>query len=119
VAWEIEYYETERGKCPVEEFIDRLDVKSKAKLARTIDLLEQFGADLGMPYARHVEGELWELRTRLGSSQFRIIYSRSGSRTFILLHGFVKKTGRMPKRDLKIAKDRWGDFLSRKKRGQI
>jgi len=39
-VWEIEYYETRRGKCPVQEFIDYLDNRAKAKIARTIDLLE-------------------------------------------------------------------------------
>jgi hypothetical protein len=48
-TWGVEYYETRRGKCPVREFIDHLDIKAKAKIARTIDLLEQFGIDLEMP----------------------------------------------------------------------
>lgn len=56
--WEIEFYETGKGKRPVQEFIDRLDTKSRAKIARAVDLLEQFGVDLGMPYAKHVEREL-------------------------------------------------------------
>jgi hypothetical protein len=59
MAWEIEYFETERGRCPVQEFIDSLDARSKAKIARTLDLLEEFGVRLGMPYAKHVEGDLW------------------------------------------------------------
>ena len=61
MAWEIEYFETGKGRCPVQEFIDTLDTRSKAKIARTLDLLEEFGIKLGMPYAKHVEGDLWEL----------------------------------------------------------
>jgi hypothetical protein len=45
----VEYYEVREGICPVREFIDSLDVKAKAKMVRTIDLLEEFGIDLGMP----------------------------------------------------------------------
>jgi phage-related protein len=74
MSWEIEYFETGKGRCPVQEFIDSLDTRSKAKIARTLDLLEEFGIKLGMPYAKHVEGDLWELRTRAGSNQYRIIY---------------------------------------------
>jgi hypothetical protein len=68
MSWKIEYFETAKGKCPVQEFIDSLDTRSKAKIARTLDLLEEFGIKLGMPYAKHVEGDLWELRTRAGSN---------------------------------------------------
>ena len=113
--WELEYYETGRGKCPFQEFIDSLDARSKAKIARTIDLLEQFGIDLGMPYAKYVEEELWELRTRVGTNQYRIIYFLFTGRVFILLHGFVKKSGRIPERELKIARNRRDDFLWRKR----
>ena len=53
--WNIEYYQSEAGEVPVAEFIHSLDAKSRAKIARTLDLLEEFGIDLGMPYARHLE----------------------------------------------------------------
>jgi hypothetical protein len=47
MAWEIEYFETGKGRCPVQEFIDSLDTRSKAKIARTLDLLEEFGIKPG------------------------------------------------------------------------
>ncbi|MBI2957623.1 MAG: type II toxin-antitoxin system RelE/ParE family toxin [Chloroflexi bacterium] len=52
--WQVEYYETSKGRRPVADFIESLDVKSRAKIARTVDLLEEFGTDLGMPYAKHL-----------------------------------------------------------------
>ncbi|MEW6142464.1 MAG: hypothetical protein AB1597_04810 [Chloroflexota bacterium] len=52
VVWEISYYESPDGKHPVKDYIDSLDAKSQAKVARTIDLLEEFGIKLGMPYAK-------------------------------------------------------------------
>lgn len=116
MAWEIEYFETAKGRRPVQEFIDSLDTRSKAKLARTLDLLEEFGIKLGMPYAKHVEGDLWELRTRAGSSQYRIIYFLYSGGVFILLHGFSKKSGAIPQRDLRTARDRRADFLARRRR---
>ena len=114
--WEVQYYETGRGECPVQEFIDCLGNRAKAKIARTIDLLEKFGIHLGTPYVKHVEGKLWELRIRVGTNQYRIIYFLLTGKVFVLLHGFAKKSGRVPKRDLKIARVRQDDFLSRRRR---
>jgi len=115
-VWTIEYYQSEAGRSPVKEFIDSLDIKSKARVARTLDLLEEFGTDLGMPYAKHLEKQLWELRVRHGRNRYRIIYFLATGQTFVLLHGFTKKTGPVPRSDLETAEQRQGDYLSRRKR---
>ena len=111
----VEYYEVSEGDYPVKEFIDSLDIKAKAKMARTIDLLAEFGIDLGMPYAEHVEGKLWELRTRLSTNRYRIIYFLDANKTFILLHGFTKKTKKVSKFDLEIARNRMSVYVSRRR----
>jgi phage-related protein len=116
IVWEIEYFETANGRRPVQEFVDSLDRRSKAKIARTLDLLEEFGVNLRMPYAKHVEGDMWELRTRVGSNQYRIIYFLYTGGAFILLHGFMKKSGQIPQRDLRTARDRRAEFLKRGRR---
>jgi phage-related protein len=115
MPWTIEYYQSVNGKHPVEEFIDSLEKKSQARIARTIDLLGEFGIDLGMPYARYLEKQLWELRVRLGRNRYRIIYFLPVGTTFILLHGFSKKTDVVPKADLETAKNRRDDYLSRRR----
>ena len=48
---EIEFYETEDGKCPLEEYLDSLEPKLLAKTLRTIDLLENNGTSLRGPYS--------------------------------------------------------------------
>ena len=103
------------GKRPVEEFIDSLDAKSRAKVARTLDLLEEFGISLGMPYARHLEKQLWELRVRHGRSQYCIIYFLYTGQTFVLLHGFTKKARTVQRTDMEIAESRLNDYLSNRR----
>ena len=110
--WDIEYYQSATGKSPVAEFIDSLDAKSRASIARTLDLLEEFGISLGMLYARHLEKQLWELRVRHGRNRHRIIYFLDTGQTFILLHGFTKKTGPVPRADMEMAESRRDDYLS-------
>jgi len=116
--WEIEYYQSADGGFPVKDFIDSLDVKAKAKVARTIDLLEEFGIDLGMPYAEHIEGKLWELRIRLSSNRYRIIYFLDEGRAFVMLHGFVKRTEKISKVDLATARKRLSGYVSRRRQGK-
>ena len=117
MLWSIEFYESGNSKYPVEEFINSLEVKSQARIARTLDLLEEFGIELGMPYARYLEKQLWELRARLGRNRYRIIYFLASGKTFILLHAFSKKTDTVSRDDLEIAKNRRDDYLSRRRKG--
>jgi len=69
-----------------------------------------------MPYARHLEKQLWELRVRHGSNRYRIIYFLHTGQTFVLLHGFAKKTGPVPRADMEIAESQRADYLSRRRR---
>jgi phage-related protein len=113
-VWNIEYYESAAGKRPVEEFIDSLDAGSQVRIARTFDLLEEFGIRLDMRYARHLEKNLWKLRVRQGRNRYRIIYFSHIGQTFVLLHGFAKKPGTVPRADIEIALNRRDDYLSRR-----
>ncbi len=117
MIWNIEFYESASGKYPVDEFINSLEVKPQVRIAKTLDLLEEFGIELGMPYTKYLEKQLWELRIRLGRNRYRIIYFLHTERSFILLHGFSKKTDAVSRADIEIAKNRRDDYLSRRRKG--
>ncbi len=57
----IEFYDMEDGKCPVQEFMDSLKPKMKAKTFRTIDLLEANGPMLREPYSAPIGDGIFEL----------------------------------------------------------
>jgi len=65
-----------------------------------------------LPYVKHLRGKLWELRVRAGRRAYRIIYFAYVGRRFILLHGFLKKTQKMSRRELEMAERRMSDFLT-------
>ena len=94
--WKIEFYTIEKDKSPVADFIRNLITKERAKIARYIDLLKENGIDLKFPFTLKISGEkykdLWELRIKFSSNIIRIIYFLHIGNTFILLHGFRKKT---------------------------
>ena len=115
MLWNIEFYEAPNGKYPVAEFIDSLEIKPQARIAQTLDLLEEFGIELGMPYTKYLEKQLWELRIRVERNRYRIIYFLHTEKTFILLHGFTKKTSAVSRADIETAKNRRDDYLSRRR----
>ncbi len=88
----------------IEDFISKLDKVTIAKTLRTLDLLERFGNKLGMPHSKKIDNNLFELRIR-GKKEVRIIYCFHKN-TIILLNGFIKKTNKIPKRSLLLAKNR-------------
>ena len=95
--YEIEFYDTEDGKCPVQDFIDSLDAKMKAKTLRTIDLLEANGPSLREPQSGPMEDGIFELRTKQSSNITRIFYFFYVGKKAVLTNGFVKKTQKPPK----------------------
>ena len=85
----------------LEEFISGLEKPTIAKVLRTLDLLEKFGNELGMPHSKPIKEGLLELRIR-GVQEIRIIYMFH-KRSAVLLHGFTKKTQKLPTKHLSIA----------------
>lgn len=85
----------------IEIFLAKLEKPVVAKVLRTIDLLEHFGNQLGMPHSKNIGHKLFELRIR-GQQEIRLIYAFSGNRA-VILHGFVKKSQRTLQKELIVA----------------
>lgn len=105
--WEVEYYkETVNKPSPVKEFIDKLGTENKkaqAKVLRSLLLLSEYGLDLGFPHISNISKKLWELRVSFGNNHYRILFTIVSNRVIILLHGFLKKTSKIPDKELRIA----------------
>jgi len=85
----------------VEKFIQSLEKQTIAKIIHAIDLLGKFGNELGMPHSKKISDKLFELRI-LGRQNIRIIYAYH-DRKIVLLHGFVKKSFGIPKKEINLA----------------
>ena len=114
--WKVILYTTEKGDNPVGDFVSSLPKKEEAKVYREIDLLQQEGIYLNFPHSSNIDSYkgLRELRIRFSLKRIRIIYFLYVRNTFVLLHGFIKKTKRLPRRELEIAYERMKDYLRRK-----
>ncbi|MBR1759335.1 MAG: type II toxin-antitoxin system RelE/ParE family toxin [Lachnospiraceae bacterium] len=111
--FQVEFYETEDKKKPIEEFLDSLDNKMAAKMIGLMEILEEKGTELRMPYSEHLEDGIFELRCKLGNNITRALYFFYVGKKIIVTNGFVKKTQKTPRGEVKLAKERRADWIRR------
>jgi phage-related protein len=104
-------YRTAAGRRPIREFIDRLsDVDAAAVIAAMKDVRET-----GLAAARHLRGEIYEVRADGDRQTFRILFAPEGRRSQVLLalEGFSKKTQKTPSEKIELAERRLADWRRR------
>jgi phage-related protein len=111
--WAVVSYRDARGRIPVDDYLDTLQVKDRARVLRTIGLLEEYGPTLRMPHARHLRGKVWELRVDARPSSYRVLYAAVPGGQFVLLHVFAKRGEKTPGGEMEMAERRLADFLAR------
>lgn len=113
-SWKIELYKSQSGEIPVKEFIDGLEIRAQAKVHNTLELLKQYGLQTGSTRTKKLTGtDFWELRI-LGGDNLRIFYIAVQDKTFLLIHGFKKKSQKTPSKEIKIANLRLQEYRSKK-----
>lgn len=88
-----------------EKFFEETEPIDRPKVTRIFELLKLHGNNLGLPFSKSLGGGLFELRV-MGRRHLRYIYVFYSDRTWIL-HGFVKKTDKISKKDLAYAKEQF------------
>lgn len=110
---EIQFYKDELGRVPVEDFLDKLDIKMRQKMLRSIQALQEMGIFLRMPLSESLDDGIFELRAKVGSNISRVMYFFIVGNRAVLTHGFVKKTQKTPPRELAKAKKIRDDYMRR------
>lgn len=111
--FDIEFYQLPNGKKPVEDFLDGLDTKMRAKALHSLSVLAEFGNQLREPYSKQVGNGLFELRIKFASDISRIFYFFVVDNKIILTNGFVKKTMKTPKAELDLARKYKAEYEGR------
>lgn len=101
MSWDVVLFETSRGECPVEEFLNLQQKSAKVKIGHLFDLLTKHGHMLGVPHAKRLMPDLYELRVR-GKEELRIFYTFR-KKEVILLHAFKKQTQKTPHKEIDTA----------------
>ena len=105
------FYETPSGARPVAEFIDGLTDSDAARVLAAMNEVRQ----LGLIAARHLDGEIYEVRVDGRNQTFRVLFATEGRYNHILLalEGFSKKTRRTPPQLIQTATQRLAEWRAR------
>lgn len=92
---------------PVDAEIAALPPGLQARVVRLLEMIENVGLErLREPHVKHLDGALWELRAKAPEGIARGIYVVITDRRVIVLHVFVKKSQKLPRRSLELARSR-------------
>jgi len=89
--FDVDFYDLADGTKPASNFLLSLPTKMKAKMTRTIAMLELGGTALREPHSKHLSDGIFELRAKVGSDITRVLYFFVVGRRIIITHGFIKK----------------------------
>ena len=116
--YKVWFYRDKNGKSEIVEYLDNLkergetsktDRISRDKILAYIGALEQYGTRIGEPIVKHIDGDIWELRTLKN----RIFFFYWKDNKFVFLHHFVKKTKKTPPKEIEQARIKMNDFIER------
>lgn len=100
----VRFFRSEQGREPVRDWLKGLSEQDRKTIGDDIRTV-QFGWPIGMPLVEKLEAGLWEVRSKLLDGIARVLFTVHEGEA-ILLHGFVKKSRKIPKDDLDTARRR-------------
>jgi phage-related protein len=102
-------YRTASGARPVKVFLDTLsDEEAASVVAAMKDVAER-----GLDRARHLRGDVYEVRADSDRRAFRILFSQETKFILLSLSVFSKKSQTTPPRELALADARLRDWRER------
>jgi len=114
----VEFYEDKSGESEVRDYIEQLVIDSetnknarinKNKIFSYIKALQEYGTRIGEPIVKHIEGDLWELRPLSN----RIFFFYWKDNKFVLVHHYIKKSQKAPKKEIMKAMYNIKDWIER------
>jgi phage-related protein len=91
----------------VDEELASLPADMRARFMRIAGLIETMGLEkIGEPHVKHLKGALWEVRMAGRSGISRALYVTARQKRVVVLRVFVKKSRKMPAREIKLALQR-------------
>jgi len=97
------FYCEQGGKMPVKGWLDKLDPECQDDVIAGLKDLRDLGNELLRPQSAPLREGIRELRVKSDKKHHRILYFLDTGKLVVLLHGLIKKTRKVPERDIKLA----------------
>lgn len=106
-------YRTEGGASPVRDFIISLDERDARAILAEMEIVRR----RGLTAARHLHGDIYEVRAESETHSFRVLFATEGrfSQVLLALEAFQKTTRRTPPALITLAERRLADWRQRGK----
>ncbi|MEX2261540.1 MAG: type II toxin-antitoxin system RelE/ParE family toxin [Bryobacteraceae bacterium] len=102
MAWIVELLDAR-----VRDELEALPADMKARFRRIVELIQGHGLEqMRERHVKHLEGTLWEMRMKGKDGISRAIYVTARGRRMVVVRVFVKKTQKMPRREIELALER-------------
>ncbi len=82
-----------------------------ANFLHIAEMIEELGPNLGKPYVGALGKGLFEIRAKGREGIGRSVYCMVKGREIVILHSFIKKSQKTPKKDLDLARKRMKEIL--------
>ncbi len=101
MKWQIDFYSDKILQ-------DTYDLPDKilSKLLHIFDLISAYGPNLGKPYTKYLGEGLFEIRAKGEEGIGRSLFCYAVGKRIVILSSFVKKSQKIPKHELDVAKER-------------
>jgi phage-related protein len=104
------FYCDEKGNAPFFEWFDRLPEKAQDKCTVRIERLKECGHGLRRPETDYLRDDIFELRFKHQSINYRVLYFFHGRQLVVLSHGITKLRARVPDKEIITAVERMNKF---------
>lgn len=105
------FYRENDGSVPVLAWLRGLPAKAQDKCRIRLERLHELGHELRRPEADYLRDEIYELRIRLGTVNYRMLYFFHGQAAAVVSHGLAKEAA-VPAREIELARRRRLFFLA-------
>lgn len=85
------FYQDDGGAVPILEWFDRIPKKVVVKCRVKLDRLQELGHELRRPEADYLRDGIYELRVRIRSVNYRMLYFFHENIAAVISHGLTKE----------------------------
>jgi phage-related protein len=101
MSWKVTFFNNK-----VEEDTMSFPAGILANLLHILEMIEEFGPNIGKPYTAAMGNGLFEIRAKGKEGIGRALFCIEKEKEIIILNSFIKKTQKTPKRELDKARNR-------------